>query len=119
MKQLTIKGSDLVNKHPNETSFVLWETSGELLGISVKPDVTENDQSKKMLLTDRGLLPLIEINKQKLIASCGEKHANKSKTGIKYLIPHKSNMLDINFKFSEGLVISGFIRDVVFYLNVD
>lgn len=120
MKYLTISGDELKSNAENLDGdhYVLYEGDGELLGMGSKPGMNIPDEDKKVTIHCRDLVEIIEINKKTLVENCEANIAEKAALGYRFLEPHYSNMVPINFKFIQRLSVSGSVGKLWFYLKV-
>ena len=97
---------------------VLHEGDGELIGVCSKPGITPPAPDEVISIYCRDMILIMDISKREVINACEAILEEKRALGIHFREPHYSNMVEINFKFKQRLLMTGDIDDLTFYFKV-
>lgn len=138
MKNLTVSGDFLLNEKTSDIDlpkgvYRLHLGDGELVGVSINPGIARPDplptglsardleremEKRQIMLYCRDVVPIITLDRSVIIKRCSDKIQEKKDLGIEFLQAHYSNMVEVNFKFKQQLLISGNIKGFWFYFQV-
>jgi len=97
---------------------VLHEGAGELTGVCSKPGIDLPSADEVISLHCRDTIHIMDINKRELVTACEAILDERKASGVHFKTSHYSNMVEINFKFKQCLLMSGDTDDLTFYFKV-
>ena len=120
MEFLIVNGSILKDNGvvEGEDHYMLHNGKGELQGFCAKPGMTIPGATKKFTLFCRDLDEIVKINKAELVTESERILDEKKAIGIEFVTPHYSNMVEINLKFKQHILIDGDFQNIWFYLKI-